>query len=88
FFKYHYGWQPGDEGPRNHFDSQAVRMGFWKGVRTGINQDPQGPVQLFNLKDDPEEQNDIAQSHPEIVEKLGEIMTTARRDSEFFQANQ
>ena len=63
-------------------------MGEWKGVRTGVDEDPLGPIQLFNLKDDPEEQNDIAQSHPEIVEKLGEIMTTARRDSEFFQANQ
>ena len=88
YFKYHYGWQTGDEGPRNHFDAQAVRMGEWKGVRTGVDEDPLGPIQLFNLKDDPEEQNDIAQSHPEIVEKLGEIMTTARRDSEFFQANQ
>ncbi len=86
FFKYHYGWQPGDEGPRNHLESQALRMGFWKGVRTGINQDPQGPLQLFQLEEDPEEQNDIARLHPEIVEKLEELITNARRDSEFFQA--
>jgi arylsulfatase A-like enzyme len=86
-FIYHYGWQEGDEGPRNHLESQAVRIGNWKGVRTGINQDPQGPIQLFNLENDPEEENNIAESYPDVVQEIEAIMTTTRRDSEFFKAN-
>ena len=87
YFKYHYGWQPSDQGPRNSLVSQAVRMGKWKGIRTNIHQDPKGPVQLFNLEEDPKEENNIADMHPEVLEKIGQIMATVHRDTEFFQAN-
>lgn len=87
YFKYHFGWQPGDEGPRNHFESQAIRMGKWKGVRTGVYQDPEVPLQLFDLENDPNEQHDMAGVHPDIVEMLEGRMSEARRDSEFFPSN-
>ncbi len=52
---------------------QAVRMGKWKGLRLNIfkgNMD----IALFDLENDPREQNDIAAQHPEIVKKIEEIM--------------
>jgi len=87
YFKYHFGWQPGDEGPRNHFESHAIRMDKWKGVRTGVDQDPQGPLQLFDLENDPGEQHDLAGAYPEIVDMLNQRMWEVRVDSEFFTHN-
>ena len=52
---------------------QAVRMGKWKGIRMNIfegNMD----IQLFNLEDDPKEQHNLADQHPEIVRQIEEIM--------------
>jgi arylsulfatase A-like enzyme len=57
---------------------QAVRMDDWKGVRIGAG----SPVELYNLKDDPGESNNVASDNPEIVRKIEEIMNTARADSE------
>ena len=86
YFKYHYGWQPGDEGPRNTFDQQTVRMGKWKGIRTNIHQNPQGPVQLFNLDQDWKEEHNVAIKHPEIIKRIKKIMKTSHQDTEHFQA--
>lgn len=52
---------------------QAVRMGNWKGIRMNIfkgNMD----IQLFDLNDDPLEQNDIAEQHPEVIAQIEKIM--------------
>lgn len=52
---------------------QAVRMGKWKGLRLDIfkgNMD----IELFDLENDPQEQNNIAAEHPEIVEEIEKIM--------------
>jgi arylsulfatase A-like enzyme len=86
YFQYHYSWRTGDPGSRNHLESQAVRMGDWKGVRANLDEEPEGPVQLFNLRDDPDELNNVAASHPDWVEQMETIMQTARADSEFFVA--
>jgi len=86
YFKYHYGWKPGDEGPRNTFENQAVRMGKWKGIRTNIHQNPQGPVQLFNLDKDWKEEHNVAIEHPEIIKRIKKIIKTAHQDTEYFQA--
>jgi len=49
----------------------ALRYGKWKIVKYG-NEEPKNPGawQLFNLEDDPKEQNDIAEAHPETVRAL------------------
>ena len=88
YFRYHYGWQPGDEGPRNSLVSQAVRMGNWKGIRTNILKDLQEPLLLYNLEEDPREENNMAGLHPEITEKIRQIMKTAHRNTEYFQARE
>ena len=60
---------------------QAVRMGDWKGVRL----DPQGPLTLYNLKEDIGEQNDIADKNPEIVEHIQGILEQARTPNEHWE---
>lgn len=52
---------------------QAVRMGHWKAIRKDIKKGNL-EIQLFNLDNDPQEQINVAADHPEIVEKMLEIM--------------
>ena len=59
---------------------QGVRLGDWKAVRLRPNQ----KIQLFDLKTDIGEKNDVADQHPEIVAKIREILTKGRTESEVF----
>lgn len=86
-FKYYYGWNPGDEGPRNEIQSQAVRIVNWKGIRHDLNKNPHASVELYNLSTDREESNDVAAQNRDIVRQIESIMQTARNDTEFFRAN-
>ena len=45
-------------------------MGDWKGVRLNVAKNPDGPIELYNLKDDIAEQKNIADQHPETVAKI------------------
>lgn len=56
---------------------QAVRRGDWKAVRRNTLRNPDGPLELYNLKNDLREENDIAADHPNIVEAMRKIMTEA-----------
>ncbi len=66
-------WEFHEQGKR-----QAVRMGEWKGVRLDANKKPDGPIELYNLKTDIGEKNNIADQHREIVAKIEGYMKTAR----------
>lgn len=57
---------------RRRYD-QAVRMGNWKGIRFG----QESAIQLYDLKADQGETTDVASGHPEVVEKISQIMATA-----------
>ncbi len=57
---------------------QAVRMGKWKGLRKNIISEGNLDIELFNLNDDIREQHNIAGQHPDITDKIREIMTSAR----------
>lgn len=66
----------------------AVRMGDWKGIRLNVSEnfgDPNAPIMLFNLRSDLEENNDVAADHPEIVEKIREIIKKSHSPSEIFR---
>ena len=52
---------------------QAVRMGKWKAIRMDIRKGNMS-LQLFNLDEDIREQHDVASQHPDIVEKIKQIM--------------
>jgi arylsulfatase A len=58
---------------------QAVRMGRWKAVRIGGTREP---IELYELTTDPGESRNVADAHPEIVEKIRRIMEEARQGSE------
>lgn len=52
---------------------QAVRWNHWKGIRHG----QQGEIALYNLDQDLSESQDVADQHPEVVQRINEIMKTA-----------
>jgi arylsulfatase A len=64
---------------------QAVRKGDWKAVRLNAEAGPDAPLELYNLKDDIEETNDLAAAHPEIVERLSGIMQEAHKPGRSFK---
>ncbi|MHC4595323.1 MAG: arylsulfatase [Planctomycetota bacterium] len=70
-------WEFHEQGKK-----QAVRAGDWKGVRLNVARDPDGPIELYNLRDDIGETRNVAGRHPEIVAKIEEYMMSARTPSE------
>jgi arylsulfatase len=62
---------------------QAVRLGDWKGVRRNL-QKADAKIELYNLKDDVGEKNDVADKHPDVVERIDKIMKTDRVASRLF----
>ncbi|PHN05977.1 arylsulfatase [Flavilitoribacter nigricans] len=59
---------------------QAVRVDHWKGIRLGTEE----PIHLFDLNKDPEELNDLAGQHPDIVQKMENIMAEAHTPSPYW----
>lgn len=57
--------------------AQAVRMGDWKAVRPG----PGRPIELYDLRTDVGETQNVADRHPTTVGNASDIMRTARRES-------
>ncbi len=64
----------------NKYSDQAVQKGDWKAVR----HDPDRPVELYNLKKDPEENYNVAFEHPDVVREMERIMSTARVPNPYF----
>ena len=61
---------------------QAFRMGRWKVIRFGTEK----PVELYDLKTDEAEQNDVAKDHPELVAQAIKIMNESRTPSRYWPA--
>ncbi len=72
-------WEFHEQGKK-----QAVRMGRWKGVRLNVARDPDGPIELYDLKTDLGETTNIADQHPEIVQQIASTMAKAHRPSELW----
>jgi arylsulfatase A-like enzyme len=66
-------WEFHEKGPK-----QAVRMGDWKAVRLA----PDKPLELYDLKTDLGERNDVAAKQPDVVAKVEAYLKTARTESE------
>lgn len=63
----------------------ALRKGDWKLIQYNVSQTPAGSFELYNLKDDPSEQHDLALKFPDQVEALKKIMLSERVPSEIFK---
>lgn len=67
-------WELNEGGGR-----RAIRMGDWKAVEYRLNNpEERGPIELYNLAEDISETNNLADEHPELVQKLTEKMDAAR----------
>ncbi|HCN77657.1 MAG TPA: N-acetylgalactosamine 6-sulfate sulfatase [Verrucomicrobiales bacterium] len=52
---------------------QAARKGDWKAVRNGTDQ----PIELYDIRYDQTEIQDVAAKHPDVVAQMEEILATA-----------
>lgn len=52
----------------------AVRMGEMKGVKSRSRWNPDNRWEVYNLTEDEQESNNIADGHPELIEKFEEII--------------
>ena len=57
---------------------QTIRMGDWKAYRHAQKPDA---IELYNLKEDIGQKNDVAKLHPEKVTQLKKVFTSARTES-------
>lgn len=64
---------------------QAVRMGDWKLIRYNVSIPERATTELYNLKTDPGEENNVAAQNPRIVKKMLEIMKNSRTPSDVFK---
>lgn len=69
--KYLY-WEMHEGGGR-----QAVRFGKWKGVKLNVSTTKNPSMELYDLKTDPQEKNNIASKHLEIVKQIEDFMKEA-----------
>ncbi len=72
-------WEFHEQGKK-----QAVVMGNWKGVRLGLQKNPDAPVALYDLAKDLAETTDVAAGHPDLVARMAEIMKSAHVESKVF----
>jgi arylsulfatase A-like enzyme len=61
---------------------QSVRLGDWKGYRLGTK----APLELYDLKADPAEKQNLAAAHPDVVQKIEAIMTSEHTPSPHYDA--
>lgn len=62
---------------------QAIREGDWKLIKYNVLKN--GKYQLYNLKNDSSETNDLATQMPEKVTELAKLLESSRTESEVFQ---
>ena len=56
----------------------ALRKGDWKLVQYNVGKNPPGAFELYNLRRDPSERNNLAAEYPKRVEELKNIMLASR----------
>lgn len=57
----------------------AIRMGKWKGVKTGMKKNKNTAWELYDLETDPGEKQNIASLHPDILQQFDTIVLKEHR---------
>lgn len=65
-------WQFQEQGGK-----QAVRMGDWKAIRYRVSKNPNSPIELYNIVDDPAELHNVASAHPALVKQAEKYMKSS-----------
>lgn len=76
----HLYWEYHSQGGR-----QALRMGDFKGIRYNVSKDRNAPIELYNLKNDPAEQTNLSDKHPDIATRIAQKMADAREEHPTWQ---
>ncbi|MBC7826559.1 MAG: arylsulfatase [Chitinophagaceae bacterium] len=63
---------------------QALRMDQWKGVKQNVLNEPNSPIQLYDLKNDPGEKYNLAKKFPEIVKSMRVVMEQQHVENDEF----
>lgn len=63
---------------------QAIRQGKWKAVRLNVKNDPDAPLELYDLSTDLGEEENVASQYPDKVQELSELMKESRIHSDLF----
>jgi arylsulfatase A-like enzyme len=74
---HHLYWEFYEQGGK-----QAVLQGNWKAVKTHVRDDEPVVLELFNLKTDPTETQNLVDAHPEIALRLVLLMEEAHEPIE------
>lgn len=56
---------------------QAIRMGNWKGVKNNVTLNRNAPIELYDLRIDPSENNNVADKNPHIIKQLEDLLKAA-----------
>lgn len=67
-----------------HGGKQALIQGEWKVIRLGAIQDRQAPIELYNLKKDPGEVNNLAEDLPEKAKAMTQLLDSVRTPNDHF----
>lgn len=62
----------------------AVRMDKWKAIGKELKENPDNPLELYDLEKDLGEQDNIAKEYPEILQQMDSIIKSSRTPSSFF----
>ena len=57
---------------------RALRVGDWKAIQLNVMRNPDGPVELYYLRDDIEERNNLADRYPERIEQFRQMFDAVR----------
>lgn len=60
----------------------AIRMGEWKVLRKNLKNQKEATLELYNLKKDPRELNNLADEYPEIIQKAAAIFEKEYKEPE------
>ena len=63
---------------------QIARLGRWKAVRQDLLENPDAPIELYDIENDPGERQDVASANLEVVAELKAVMVREHRPSEEF----